>query len=263
MILITGAATRIGAAIAKRLAARRNTMDPRFRGTDGVIIHYYASPKDAAGVAKEIEKQGTPAVLWQQDLRVPNLAHAFAQLVQQTGPIDTLVNNAAIFLPDQDKLGAITPEFFLAMMQVNCHAPFALMQAFAAQPIFLDKRFCGPDGEMWRGNIINILDQRVLNVSHAFPAYTASKSALWALTQNMARMLAPQIRVNAVAPGHVLPTQGEDVEKFKSRRAKTPLGNGPSPEEVAATVEFILNSQGMTGACIPLDGGEHLVPKTK
>ncbi len=203
-------------------------------------------------LAAELRGRGAEIILWQQDLRALDLAESFQRLAEQVGRLDVLVNNAAVFYPDRDRAGEITPEFYQEVMQANTWAPLCLMQEMARAL---------PDGGA--GNIINILDQRVLNASHAFPVYTASKSALWAATKSMARALAPRVRVNAIALGHVLPTVGEAEENFHARRAKTPLGIGPSPEDIAAAVEMILNSPSMTGAIIPLDGGEHLVAKQK
>jgi NAD(P)-dependent dehydrogenase (short-subunit alcohol dehydrogenase family) len=242
MILITGAATRIGAAIARKLTTKNAR----------IILHFYQSGTEAGALVDELRAAGADITLWQQDLRSPTLKDAFKKLIRGTGPVDTLINNAAVFYPDQDKLGTITPDFWQNVMQVNAWAPLCLMQEFAAAL---------PDGA--KGNIINMLDQRVLNISHAFPVYTASKSALWAMTQNMARALAPNIRVNAIAPGHVLPSVGEDENKFQARQAKTPLGIGPTAEQIAETIQVILSTPSMTGACIPLDGGEHLISKYK
>ena len=240
-VLITGAAQRVGAAIAQHMAGEYN-----------IILHYHRSADEAEKLASKLRWRGAEAMLWQQDLCAPDLAQNFQNLVRQVGQIDVLVNNAAVFYPQQDRVGEITPELYQESMTVNCWAPFCLMQEMAhALP------------NDTAGNIINILDQRVLNISHAFPVYTASKSALWALTKNMALALAPWIRVNAIAPGHVLPSLGEGEDTFRARQAKTPLGMGPSPDDIAQTVEMILNSPSMTGVCIPLDGGEHLVAKRK
>jgi len=238
-ILITGASQRVGAAIAKRLA-----------GANNIILHYHQSMDAAEALAAELRAKGVKVTPWQQDLRANNLTESFRKLISDVGAIDVLINNAAVFYPDRDRAGEITSEFYDEVMRVNTWAPLCLMQEMARAL---------PDGAA--GNIINILDQRVLNISHAFPVYTASKSALWALTKNMAAVLAPHIRVNAIAPGHVLPSVGESEDIFRARQAKTPLGIGPTPEDIAATVEMILNSPSMTGACVPLDGGEHLVPK--
>jgi NAD(P)-dependent dehydrogenase (short-subunit alcohol dehydrogenase family) len=252
MILITGAANRIGAAIARRLCAADSGA---VGGFSSVILHYHQSAADAEALAAELRGQGVRVHLWQQDLRAPDLHESFEKLLQTTGPITTLLNNAAVFYPDQDRVGQVTADMWHEVMTVNCHAPFVLMQGFAGQ-------FSPPWGA-GNLNIINILDQRVLNISHAFPAYTASKAALWALTQNMARALAPHIRVNAIAPGHVLPTAGEAAEKFEARRAKTPMGTGPAPEEIAEAAAFLLDAPNIIGICLPVDGGEHLVPKQK
>lgn len=241
MILITGSATRIGAAIAYRIAKNNK-----------VIIHYHQSAKQAELIASQLDN----AILWQQDLCAPDLAKNFQILSSQHGPIDTLINNAAVFYPEQDNEN-ISAELRNEIMAVNYRAPMILMQEFAAA------YRASKSSSRAAGNIINILDQRILNPSHAFPAYTESKMKLWQATQQMAVELAPHIRVNAIAPGHVLPNVGEAEEKFHARRAKTPMGMGPEPDDIAATVEFILGMKSMTGACIPLDGGEHLVPKIK
>ncbi|HCM84309.1 MAG TPA: short-chain dehydrogenase [Rhodospirillaceae bacterium] len=237
MILITGAATRIGAIIAQHLAH------------DGskIIIHYHRSQDEAEALTRKLGN----AALWQQNLRAPDLAASFQKLMRENGPVDTLINNAAVFYPDQDHEN-ISAELRSEIMAVNYHAPLTLMQEMAKTL---------PQGGV--GNIINILDQRVLNPSYAFPVYTESKIKLWQATQQKAVEFAPHIRVNAIAPGHVLPNVGEDATRFEARRARTPMGTGPAPEDVAAAIEFILNIKSMTGACIPLDGGEHLVPKTE
>lgn len=239
--MITGAARRVGAAITRRMA-----------GEYHIILHYHSSADEAEKLTSELCAQSSEVTLWQQDLCAPDLAKSFQELVKRTGPIDVLVNNAAVFYPQQDRVEEVTPELYQEIMMVNCWAPFCLMQEMARAL-----------SEGAKGNIINILDQRVLNISHAFPAYTASKSALWALTKNMALALAPHIRVNAIAPGHVLPSMSEGEDTLRARQAKTPLGRGPSPDDIAQTVQMILNSLSMTGACIPLDGGEHLIVKVK
>jgi NAD(P)-dependent dehydrogenase (short-subunit alcohol dehydrogenase family) len=238
--LITGAAARIGAAIARRCAAA---------GAARIILHYHQSHDAANTLAGELRGQGCEVILWQQDLRADDLIQNFNALIGQCGSIDVLINNAAIFYPERDTTGEPDAELLAEMMAINFYAPLALSRAFAAQG--------------GAGNIVNILDQRVLNISHAFPAYTASKAALWALSQNMAQALAPHIRVNAIAPGHILPAAGEAIEMFQARTAKTPLGIGATPEAIAEAVMMILNSPSMTGAIIPLDGGEHMVQKRK
>jgi len=248
----------VGAAIARRMADQYH-----------IILHYHRSVDETEKLAVELRVQGAGVTLWQQDLCAPDLAQNFQELMRRTRPIDILVNNAAVFYPDRDRVGEVTPELYQEIMMVNCWAPFCLMQEFAKQADEQTSACTGPRIRHSRsrgadeGNIINILDQRVLNISHAFPVYTASKSALWALTKNMALALAPRIRVNAIAPGHVLPSVGESENTFRVRQMKTPLGIGPTPEAIAETISMILNSPSMTGACIPLDGGEHLVAKRK
>ncbi|MDP6885148.1 MAG: SDR family oxidoreductase, partial [Rhodospirillales bacterium] len=132
-------------------------------------------------------------------------------------------------------------------MQVNLRAPFVLSQAFAEQlPRSIE------------GNIVNLIDQRVLNLTPHFTSYTLSKAALWTLTQTMAMALAPGIRVNAVGPGPTLPSPRQTQEQFIRQWAALPLGRPAEAEEIAETVSFILDAPAMTGQMIALDAGQHL-----
>ncbi len=136
-------------------------------------------------------------------------------------------------------------------MATNLEAPVFLAQAFAAQL---------PAGET--GNIVNIVDQRVLRPNPLFFSYTLSKSALWAATKTMAQALAPRIRVNAIGPGPTLKSIHQTEEEFERERASMPLGHGATPEEIAEAVAFILSAPAITGQMIALDGGQHLLWQT-
>ncbi len=132
-------------------------------------------------------------------------------------------------------------------MQINLRAPFVLSQTFVEQ---LPRNI--------EGNIVNLIDQRVLNLTPHFTSYTLSKAALWTLTQTMALALAPRVRVNAVGPGPTLPSPRQTQEQFIRQWAALPLGRPAEPEEIAETVRFILDVPAMTGQMIALDAGQHL-----
>jgi NAD(P)-dependent dehydrogenase (short-subunit alcohol dehydrogenase family) len=108
------------------------------------------------------------------------------------------------------------------------------------------------------GNIVNLIDQKVLNLTPYYLSYTAAKAGLWALTRTLAQELAPRIRVNAIGPGPTLPNKTQSADEFAAYAASMPLGRGTTPEEIAAAVAYILATPSLTGHLIPLDGGEHL-----
>jgi NAD(P)-dependent dehydrogenase (short-subunit alcohol dehydrogenase family) len=161
------------------------------------------------------------------------------------GPIGVLVNNASKF--ENDSVATVTRESWDAHLAVNLRAPFVLIQEFAAR---LPKDAGGV--------VINLLDQRVWNLTPYFISYTLSKSGLWTLTRTMALALAPRIRVNAVGPGPTLPSPRQSSEQFARQCRMMPLERGTSPDEIAAALRFILAAPAMTGQMIALDGGQHL-----
>ena len=132
-------------------------------------------------------------------------------------------------------------------LDTNLRAPFVLTQHMARLlPLGLE------------GNVINLLDQRVWSLTPHFMSYTVSKTALWTLTQTMALALAPDVRVNAIGPGPVLPSIHQTEEQFDRQWSKLPLRRQVMPEEIADAVRFIMNAPSMTGQMIALDGGQHL-----
>jgi NAD(P)-dependent dehydrogenase (short-subunit alcohol dehydrogenase family) len=132
-------------------------------------------------------------------------------------------------------------------MGANLRAPFVLIQQFARQL-----------PEAAEGAVVNLLDQRVWNLTPHFVTYTVSKAALWTLTQTLALALAPRIRVNGIGPGPTLPSTHQTEEQFSQQCADMPLGHGTSPEEIADAVWFLLGARAMTGQMLALDGGQHL-----
>jgi NAD(P)-dependent dehydrogenase (short-subunit alcohol dehydrogenase family) len=234
--LVTGAAQRIGRAIALALAA------------DGwaIAVHYRASRAAADALVAEIARGGGQAVALAADLADESaVAGLVPRAVAALGPLGCLVNNASSF--ENDTVATATRASWDEHIEVNLRAPLVLMQGFAAQL-----------PEAASGAIINMLDQRVWSLTPYFVSYTVSKAALWTLTQSMALALAPRIRVNGIGPGPTLPSPRQSEEQFARQCAAVPLRRGTSPEEIAAAVRFILAAPAMTGQMIALDGGQHL-----
>ncbi len=234
--LITGAARRIGRAIAIELARQGRP----------IAVHYGASKAVAEDTVGEIERAGGRAVALGADLAREEEVRALLPAAEAAlGPVDCLINNAAAF--ERDSVASVTRASWDAHMETNLRAPFVLIQAVAERL---------PEG--WSGNVINILVERVWNPTPHFVSYTLSKSALWTLTRTMALALAPRIRVNGIGPGPTLPSPRQSAEQFARQQAMMPLGRGTTPEEICAAVRFILATPAMTGQMIALDGGQHL-----
>lgn len=239
--LITGAARRIGRHIAQDLA----------RDGWAVAIHCNTSRGDAEALKAEIEAEGGKAVIVQGDLARADVPERLVGEARAAlGPISCLVNNASRFEPDEAV--SVTLDSWTQHLDTNLRAPVFLAQSFAAQlPADMP------------GNIINIIDQRVWKLTPKFFSYTASKSALWTVTQTMAQALAPRIRVNAIGPGPALPNVRMDEEDFARQSRLTLLKRGTSPQEISAAVKYILSAPAMTGQMIVLDGGQHLLWQTR
>lgn len=234
--LITGAAKRVGRLIALELAGA---------GYD-IAIHFHASGDEAETLAREIERLGRRAALVQADLEdEAAVAEILPRAVEQIGPITVLINNASLF--ERDEALDVTRAGWDRQLAVNLRAPFVLIQQFA--------RLLPPEAA---GAVVNMLDQRIWNLTPHFVSYTVSKSALWTLTQTMALALAPRIRVNGVGPGPIMPNEKQSPEQFKLHWSSLPIGRLIDPAEVARTVRFLVEAQAVTGQMIAVDGGEHL-----
>lgn len=234
--LVTGAAKRIGRAIAIALAEDGWT----------VGIHHRDSAGDADTLCRHLTDAGHSAYTVTADLGDDaDTDRLAAEAAAAGGPITCLVNNASVF--EHDSLETASRGSWDSHMNVNLWAPIKLGQALAAGL---------PDGQT--GNIINIADQRVVNIPPGFLSYTISKAGMWAMTQNLALALAPRIRVNAIGPGPTLPSPRQSQEQFDRQAARVPLGHGAGPEEIADGVRYILGAPSLTGQMIALDGGQHL-----
>ena len=234
--LVTGAARRIGRAIALDLASAGWT----------VAVHHNRSAEEAQEVVGEIAARGGRAAAFAADFTDGAEVEALVpRCVGELGPLSCLVNNAARF--ENDRLDTVVGDSWHAHIDVNLRAPLVLIQAFARQ--------LPPDAD---GNVVNMIDQRVWNPDAAFLSYTVSKAGLWTLTRALAPALAPRVRINGIGPGPALPSRNQTEAQFAAYCARMPLGRGTTPEEICAAVRFILAAPAMTGQMIALDGGEHL-----
>jgi NAD(P)-dependent dehydrogenase (short-subunit alcohol dehydrogenase family) len=235
-VLITGAARRIGRAIALDLA----------EAGFAVAIHYRNSGTEAEALAQHIRDRGGRARTFQADLADRQALDALvATIGRELGPLTTLINNASEFLPDS--IGHLDEKTWDLHLCINLKAPVFLSEAMARQL---------PEGA--DGNIINIIDQRVWNLTPEFFSYTISKAGLWTATRTLAQALAPRIRVNAIGPGPVLKSIHQTDDDFDKEKQSTLLKRGPSAQEIATAVRFILATPSLTGQMIALDGGQHL-----
>ena len=234
--LVTGAGKRVGRALALALA------------DDGydIAVHYRSAAEEAESLAAELERRGRRSVLVPADLaRESDVEGLIERASAAIGPIGVLVNNASTF--EMDLIEDATRKSWDLHMEPNLRAPFLLTQQFAAT---LPQQACGA--------VINLLDQRVWNLTPYFVSYTVSKSALWTLTRTLAMALAPRIRVNAIGPGPTLPSTRQSEAQFAGQVASVPLKCGPSLAELGETLRFILSARSVTGQMIALDGGQHL-----
>jgi NAD(P)-dependent dehydrogenase (short-subunit alcohol dehydrogenase family) len=234
--LVTGGARRIGRALALALA----------EAGFAVAVHHHRSGAEARALAAEIRRNGGKSVPLAADLADERAVAGLLPAAEAAlGPVGVLVNNASIF--GNDTVATATRDSWEAHFAVNLRAPFVLIQQFAAR--------LPPQAG---GVIVNLLDERVWNLTPYFLSYTLTKSALWTLTRTMALALAPRIRVNGIGPGPALPSPRQSEQQFTDRCRAMPLERGTAPEEIAAALRFILAAPAMTGQMIALDGGEHL-----
>ena len=239
-ILITGAGKRIGRTLALSLAGQGHA----------IAVHYNRSAGEAEEVVGRIRKAGGSAASVGADLADEGaVASLMARAAEAVGPITTLINNASLF--EQDDVWTATRDSWDAHMSVNLRAPFVLTQSLAKAL---------PDGA--NGNVVNIIDHRVWKLNPMFATYTLSKAGLWTLTRTLAQALAPRIRVNGIGPGPVLASIHQTSRTFAAEADNVLLGHGPTPEEIAHAVRFILATPSMTGQMIALDGGQHLAWQT-
>jgi NAD(P)-dependent dehydrogenase (short-subunit alcohol dehydrogenase family) len=231
--LITGASKRLGRAISLAL------------GEQGVsvAVHYNQSGPAARQLCDELRSLGVSAWPAQADLSDTGQAETlFEAVTDQAGRVDILVNNASIF--DQETLWETTEASLWRNLQIHSVAPLVLARALAQQ-----------GGE---GHIVNLLDTRVTVYDREHASYHLSKRLLLTLTRMLALELAPEIAVNAVAPGLILPPAGEGEDYLEKLAHCCPLHRHGDAEDVAEAVRFLLASRFVTGQVIYVDGGYHM-----
>jgi pteridine reductase len=234
--IVTGGAVRLGRALALALAEQGVR----------VGVHYGSSAGPAETVVKEIKAMGSDAVAVQADLSQPAEARSIVErAAAHLGQVDILVNSAAIFEPGNwdDTTEANWDRHFA----INVKSPFFLSQAFAAHV-----------GRERAGHIVNIADWRGVRPGSDHMAYTLTKAAIIAMTKSLALALAPNIQVNAIAPGLILPPPDQDQAYLESKAKQVPAQRVGSPQEIANAMIFLLRSDFVTGDLIFVTGGEHL-----
>ena len=239
--LVTGAARRIGAAIARGLAA------------DGwrVVVHYSRSEAEAKALAAEIAGSGGSCELVRADLAARAEVEAvFPRALAKVDRIDCLINNAAAF--QYDTIETLSWPSWDAHIGTNLAAPAFLSRDFARQV-----------PEQGEGVIINLIDQKVANLNPDFLSYTVSKVGLRGLTETLALALAPRIRVCGIAPGVTLISGKQTPQSFEKAFKATPLGRSSTVEDIVAAVRFILSARSLTGQVLTLDGGESLAGRPR
>ena len=238
--LVTGGGARIGKAIVRDLAAHGWA----------VAIHANSSTASAEAEAARINSDGGRAAVIQADLAdLDAVRTILRQANDKLGPVTLLVNNAGIFL--KDALGELDAQIWETQFAVNLRAPVFLAEAFAAQL---------PDDH--EGNILNMIDHRVLKLRPDMTSYTLAKSALWTATRTLAQALAPRIRVNGIGPGPVLPNPHEGEAGLADEAEGTPLERPVDIADFGRAIRFLVETRSMTGQMLALDSGQHLAWRT-
>jgi NAD(P)-dependent dehydrogenase (short-subunit alcohol dehydrogenase family) len=239
--LVTGAGLRIGRALAEALAA------------DGffVFVHYNRSASGARATVAAISAAGGRAKAVRADLSSARQAEALMGKCRARGVrLTCLVNNASLF--KLDRAPTAKADDFDQHMAINLRAPLLLSQALARQL---------PAGET--GVIVNVLDQKLVNLNPDFLSYTLSKIGLGGLTTLLAQSFAPRLRVAGIAPGLTLRSGSQTDARFAEQHAANPLGVGVTTDDLVRAMRFILQTPSYTGDTIVVDGGEHLTGRPR
>jgi NAD(P)-dependent dehydrogenase (short-subunit alcohol dehydrogenase family) len=235
--LVTGAAKRLGRAIALDLA----------RHGWSVAIHYNTSEREARVTCEDARAAGARAMLVKADLQRESETEAIVeQATRELGPLTALINSASVF--ENDQWYSADRASWDRHLNVNLRAPLALAQEFARQ--------LPRDAH---GAIVNLLDQRLFKPTPEFLSYGVSRAGLYWLTTTLAQALAPRIRVNAVAPGPTLKAARQSTDHFDRERRSTILGHGSEPQDICDAVRYLLGAKAVTGQTIAVDGGQHLI----
>ncbi len=234
-IIITGGATRIGAAIATKLSGPNKE----------IVIHFNKSKSKAEDLKKKLFLKGSKIYLIKANLnKDSDLKKIIKFAKSKLKYFDCLINNASLF--ENDKLENFTSQSWKKHITTNLKAPAYLSKEFS-------KNIKGKNN-----NIINIIDQRVFKLTPFFFSYTLSKTGLYTLTKTSAMSLAPQIRVNGIAPGPTIKNKRQSMKHFKNQYLATPLKKQVNVDEVCNAVDFFIKNSSITGQVIALDSGQSL-----
>ena len=238
-IIITGGATRIGAAIAKKLSGPNKE----------IVIHFNKSRSKAEKLKKELSENGTKIYLIKGDLEKENDINKIMKFSKlKLKYFDCLINNASLF--ENDKLENFTSKSWDKHININLRSPALLSKSFAKNAKGLNN------------NIINIIDQRVFKLTPYFFSYTISKTGLYTLTKTSAMSLAPKIRVNGIAPGPTIRNQRQSEKHFKKQYLATPLRRQVDVKQICNAVDFFIKNISITGQVLAVDSGQSLNWKT-
>lgn len=242
VVLVTGAARRLGREIALDLATH---------GVD-VAVHYHRSEGDAAKTVALARQAGAVAERVRADLADEAQCRALVpQVVERFGRLDAVVNNASTFEYDNAE------SFGLASMEKHWRANTAPAVLLAQA---LHRHLAGTNRQ---GCVVNLLDQKLWNLNPDYFSYTLSKAALQTATVMLAQALAPSVRVCGVAPGVTLLSGAMTADEFATSHQLTPLGRSSTPQDIARSVRFLIESPAITGTTLLVDGGQHLQAQSR
>jgi pteridine reductase len=235
LAIVTGAAHRVGRAFAETLAARGYA----------ILLHFWNSESDAAATAEDVGKLGVPTHLCRADLSQPSGIQQLFAAVDRTGHLPHVLVNSAGIMHDGDPR-TLTVEEWDETLDLNLRAPF----------------FCAREAALRMkqgGLIVNVTDVGARKSWSRFPAYSVSKAGLEAMTNILARAFAPEIRVNAIAPGLTLKSGMLSEEEWQQLVRRLPLKRPADVQEVAAALDFLVQNHYVTGQTIVVDGGYSLL----
>ena len=234
-IIITGGATRIGAAIAEKLSGPNKQ----------ILIQYNKSKSKAESLRKKLQSLGSKIYLVKGDLSKEKDINKIVKFAKsKLKYFDCLINNASLF--ENDKLENFSSKSWENHISINLKAPALLTKEFS-------KNIKGKNN-----NIINIIDQRVFKLTPYFFSYTLSKTGLYTLTKTSAMSLSPKIRVNGIAPGPTIKNKRQSQKHFKNQYLSTPLKQQVDVKEICSAVDFFIKNSSITGQVLAIDSGQSL-----
>ncbi|WP_440937624.1 SDR family oxidoreductase [Candidatus Pelagibacter sp.] len=238
-IIITGGATRIGAAIARTLSGPNKE----------ILIHFNKSKTKAEILKKQLEKNNTKVYLVKGDLSKEKDINKILKFAKsKLKYFDCLINNASLF--ENDKLDNFTKNSWDNHINTNLKAPALLSKGFSKNI------------KKGNNNIINIIDQRVFKLTPFFFSYTLSKTGLYTLTKTSAMSLSPDVRVNGIAPGPTIKNIRQSEKHFKKQYLATPLKRQVDVNEICNAVDFFIKNRSITGQVLAIDSGQNMNWKT-